>query len=607
MPHFLVSAFDLGSVAQTPPTTESVVERLNRSEWCTAAAQVSRLEWNEVPPGADPARWLSVVAVGFGKQAEAYIFQFDGPNGGARLVAHYPHRKRLIEGNEIFLQITPQLLEVFQINVTRGAATPGVPLQLEIVEAAGAVLAEPAGIEEALSLPPKAVLPPLRAIIAAAACSQGWAPAAKPASARAKVEVRVLDRACSFRLTLERDGKQSVFTRERVPWEEFHVQLGVLFRMPALGDRVVDFIRPGLKGVELLGSEGNRSFLLINGELAALDPNAQEVWRLRSIKGDTRVPAKKPDYFTARREDSGRLRLFGWGSDGRPGVGSALVEISPADGKTTPLAADASAGAAPCFDVDASGAVALSREGRVVFFKAGKELWSATEPAPVKCGPRIETDRVLFGSELGELVALDRSDGKQLWRVQGGARLWGRIVPAGGLRLAFSNEEESLLAFDPMNGTIQWRFAAGDALVQPPFLHEGSLVAATKHNRIVRLDPGSGALQAEAKMPAWILDVRAISTGKRNLLALNDASGRVVVLDAGLKPIWEASTGARNTGCLALAQLRPQWKPPKKRAKDSAEEIVEDISAGTEGVQPFILCSDSKGFLYKISIQDVPK
>ncbi len=599
-PQFLVSAFNLGTVDQIPPTVESVLEGLNGSEWSSAAAQVSRQEWNEVPQGVDPAHWLSVVAVGFGKQAEAYVFQFNRADGGARLLAHYAHRKRLSQGSERWFQPTPQLLGVLQNHFARGGGPEGVPLQLEIVEATGAGAADSAGFEEALSLPPHVVLPPVKAIVTAAACSQGWAPTQKPAAARAKMEVRVLDRACSFRLTLEREGRQSIFTKERVPWEEFHEQLSVLFRWPGLSPAVVDFTRLNPREVELLDSDAARTFALIEGELAALDPNGQEVWRLRSIKGKTAVPLKKPDFFSVRREDSGKLRLFGWGA--------SLVEISPADGKVTALAPEAPVGSAPTFDADSAGEVVVAREGRVAFFSAGKERWSTTETVPVQCGPRLEGDRVVFGNERGELVALARADGKPLWRVEAGGRLWGRIAAAGALRLAFSNEEETLLAFDPRDGKVQWRFAAGDALVQPPFVHENALVLATKNNRVVRLVPESGALQAEAKLGAWILGVRPFSAGKSGLLLVGDASGRLTALDAALKPVWEASSGARNTGAPVLAQLRPQWKqPPKKNPRGSSEEMLENLAAETDGLLPFLLCSDSKGFLYKISTRDLSK
>lgn len=600
-PGFLVSAFNLGTVDQLPPTAETVTEGLNGTQWCTAAVQGARGEWNQVPTGVDSARWLSVVALGFGRQAHAYVFQFNRPDGGARLMAHYAHRKRLSNGAERWFQPTPQLLGVLEERFSREGGGGGIPLQLEIVEAPAASTADPAGFEEALQLPAHVVLPPVKAIVIAAACSEGWAPTAKTASAHAKLEVRVHDQACSFQLGIERDGKRSVFTKERVPWEEFHDQLCVLFRMPSLSPRVTDFIRPNPDGVQVLESEGDRSFLSVDGELVALDADGREAWRLRSIKGKAAggVKPKKPDSFAARRDESGKLRLFGWGA--------GLGEISAKDGSVSMLAPEAPAGASPLFDAGAGGEVVVARAGRLSLFEGGKERWTLAEPAAVSCGPRMDGDRVLFGNEQGDLVAVSRSGGKTLWRVDTGGPLRGPIGAARGLRFVFSNLEEAVLAVDPRDGSVRWRFSAGDVPVCAPFEQGGSIVLATKNNRLLRLNPESGALEAEVKLPEWILDARPVLLGNRGAVATVEASGRVAVWDADLRVVWEASTGARSQGGVVLARLRPQWRPAKKSAKGASEEMLESLNAEAEGLQSFFLTADSRGFVYKISTQDLSK
>lgn len=597
--HFFVSAFNLGTVDQIPPTAESVVDGLNTSGWCSAETRVSPSDWNVVPAGIDPRRWLSVVAVGFDKQAEAYIFQFDQPGGGVRLVAHFSHRKRPSNGAERWFQPTPQLLGVFQTEALRASTQSGVPLRLEIVEAPTADTQKEPGFDEALSLPPRTVLPPLKAIITAAACLEGWVPTAESAKHRARLEVRVQDRACSFRLAVQHDGQERVFARSRVPWEEFHEQLRVLFRLPRLRAGIADFTRLSPGATEVLESDGNRTFVQADGELIALDTNAQEVWRLRSHKG--KLPpgpkARKPDHFLARRENSGKVRLFGWGT--------SLTEISPTDGAVTPLANEAPAGSTPSFDADTNGELALAREERVFLFSAGKEKWNVTETSAVLCGPLLEPDRVLLGNERGELVALAKADGKVLWRKEGGARFWGPIVACGDSRLAFSQAEETLFCFDPKNGEIHWKFATGDVLVQAPFLQAGSIVVASKRNHIWRLDPKNGAVQAEVQMQDWVLGVRPLPEEKEAHIAVNEASGRIILLGPKLNPTWETSIGTRLLGKLAVTQMRPQWTPSKKNSRGSSEEILEDLSAEAAGLRSYLFCSDSKGFLYKISHREL--
>ncbi|HEV7406167.1 MAG TPA: PQQ-binding-like beta-propeller repeat protein [Chthoniobacteraceae bacterium] len=602
LPQFVVSAFDLGAVDQIAPQSASLAAELNAAEWCTAVAQPAGGEWNQPPASVDPARWLSVVTVGFGKQAEAYVFQFGGPESAARLVAHLPHRKRYSNGAEQWFPPFDRLLRVFHANQAQ-SRVPGLPLQLEIVEAqdTGApapALSGEAGLDDSLTLPSKKVLPPLRAIITAAACSAGWAPSALPAATRARVEVRVLDRACSFRVTFNSAGRETTYTKERVPWEEYHEQLALLFRLPLLGGKIVDFVRPNPGKVELLEAEGNRIVCLVDDELAALDPNGQEAWRLRLPQSKVPGAVKKLEHYTTRRDEAGKLHLFRWST--------ALTEIALADGKLLPLV-PAAPSAASMFDVNARGEIALAHDTSVSLFAAGKPVWSVTESSPVQCGPRLETDRVLFGNDRGELVAVARADRRELWRVKAGGRLWGEIAAAGALRIAFSNEDETLVAFAPADGAVKWRFAAGDVLVQPPFEHQGALVVVTKQNRIVRLAPDSGAVLQETKLPAWIAGVRAIELGRQSPLAVGDSSGRLQLLGPDLKPLWQVNTGARLTGFPALAQLRTRWKVPAKAAKGSSEEMLENLAAETDGTQPFLLGSDTAGFIYKISTADLLK
>ncbi len=597
-PSFLVSSFNLGTVDQVPPTAEIVAESLTGSEWCTAKVVASRGEWNQVPPGVAPEQWISVVSVGFGKQAEAYIFQFNRADGGARLRAHFPHRKRISNGAERWFQPAPQLCAALHSELNGRREDSGVPLTLEVVEEPSLGGANGEGFDEALLLPARTVLPPLKAIITAAACSQGWIPMSQPSPNRAKIEVRVHDRACSFRLTMESEGKNRVFSKDRVPWEEFQDQLSVLFRMPNLGPRVVDFARPYNSEVELLESEGNRTFFFNEGELSAIDTNGQEVWRLHSLKGKGPAGSKprKPDFFAARRDDSGKLRLFAWGS--------ALAEISQTDGTVTVLAPDTPAGATPTFDVDTAGHAVLARDRRVTLFLGGKEKWSVDEHCAVLCGPRLEGDRVLFGTDRGELIALALSDGRVLWRVQVGEQLRGDISSMAGLRFVFSGRQEMLFAVDPQDGSVRWRFKAGDAMVRAPFLFEGMLAVATKNNRVSLVRPETGSVEVQTQLDSWLVDARLVTVGRSVAIATSEASGRVALWDRNLNRLWESSTCARSMGRLVVARLRPQWRTQKKAAKGSTDEILEILSDESEGLLPFILTSDAKGFLFKMSLHD---
>lgn len=593
-PAFAVSSFDLGAVDQLRAKDADLANELNAQEWCTARPQPKAKEWNEIPAGVDPNEWVGVVTVGFGKRAEAYAFQFNGPQGAARLVAHVPHRKVLVRGSEQWTSPFVKLLNTLRVAHTEPRAALPPLLQLEVVET---VAKKPtAGPDAALTLSPEKVLPPLRAILTAAACEAGWAPTPRPAPTRARVEVRVLDQACSFRVTFTGDGRETVVVRDRVPWEEFHDQLAAVFRQGAPGNKVIDFARPATGPVELLGVEKDRIVCVADDELTALDAaTGAEAWRLRvpQAKG---AAAKRVEGYASRRDAGGTLRVFRWTT--------AIAEVAPADGKLTPLAPVAAASSSS-FDVGANGEVVVIQGSRLTYFTRGKQAWSVTETHPITAGPRLEADRVLVGTEHGDLIAFARTDGRELWRSSPGKRLFGSIATAGPLRLVFCGDDESLVAVDPAAGAAKWRFAAGDTLVQPPFEHDGSVVVVTKQNRVVRLNPTTGTVTAEVRRPTWVVVVHPLEVGGQSRLAVGDISGNLSLLGPDLKPTWEAPLAARFTGRAATAKLPAHWKGVPRPAKGGPDELIEDIAADAAGTRPFVLATDANGFLYKLSAEGI--
>ncbi len=596
-PEFLVSAFDLGAVEQVRGKDAELASELTAQGWCTARPQGKVTgDWSEVPAGVESDKWVSIVTVGFGNRAEAYAFQFTSPNRSAKLLAHVSHRKYFVNGGAQWGSPFVNLLDTFRASYAadqKSKAAPLPALQLEVVLTNPKGAAGNGGADEALTLAPERVLPPVRAIATAAACAAGWAPTTQKADARARVEVRVLDQACTFRVTFTRDGKETVFTRDRVPWEEYHDQLALLFSLPTVRPSVVDFVRPSPEKVELLGVESGRIICLVDDELTALDTaTGAEVWRLRVPQSKT-AAAKRVEHYTTRRDATGKLRLYR--------SSTSLAEIAVADGVITPLAPTP----AIAFDVGANGETALVQGVKLSLVARGKELWATSEPEPIVAGPRLEADRVLIGTSRGELVAFSRVDKSELWRVPLGKRLWGSITPIGTLRFVFSAEDETLFAVDPKDGSVKWKFAAGDALVQPPFEYDGSIVVVTKSNKIVRLDPANGALSAEVVWPTWVVAVEPLAVGGKARLAVGDMAGRVTLVGPDLKRTWESSLGARVTGRLVMAATPPVWKTKSKPAKGGPDDLLDSIASDAAGTKPFLLTTDGAGFLYKLSTEGI--
>ncbi|MCE9606368.1 MAG: PQQ-binding-like beta-propeller repeat protein [Planctomycetia bacterium] len=579
---------------------------LNAQEWCSAKPLATARVWNEVPAGVDPKQWLSIVTVGYGNQAEAYALMFDGPQGTARLIAHAPNPKGTLSGVPHWYSPFVTLLNGFRIGY--GAASPSAPLPLqiefrEVVVANAAKIADKPGFGDALTVGREKIVPPLKAITLAAACSAGWSPtlssaSSQPIPARAVVEIQVLDQACRFRVTFSQEGSESVIVKERVPWEEFHEQLTALFRLPLGDKRIHDFVRLAPARVALLAANGNRLAYLVDDELAALDAaTGREAWRIRIPKAPAAGAKRIEQYVvspgandTVRGTNGTEPRLFRWTK--------SLAEIAWTDGKETPLAPVAVA-ANWAFDVDdKSGAVTVAG-ARLTRYIAGKEVWGATETSPITTQPKIDGDRVVAGNERGELFALALADGKPLWRVALAGSVAGPITKAGGLRLVFSPKEETLSAIDPRDGSTKWRFAAGDRLLQPPLEHAGRVLVVTKQNRIVALDPQTGSILVETTRPTWIVGVEIVVQDGAPRPALLDLDGKAVLLGDDLKPKWEVRLASRPTGRPVVTSLPVTWTQPEKAP--SAEDLVAAIAADSVQRQTFFLTTDADGFLYRLS------
>ncbi len=592
-PAFVVSGFDLGAVSQVRATDADLANELAGPGWCSAKAGAKKAGgWAAVPDGVEPRQWVSVVTVGFGNRAEAYAFQFTDPAGGAKLLAHVPHRKGRVNGAEAWFPPFEKLFGGFRIgHAAAETAAPPPALQLEVVLVDPKAAAGLGGADEALTLAADKVFPPVQVIATAAACEAGWAPTTQKADAKARLEVRVLDQACAFRVTFTRGGRETVLTRDRVPWEEFHEQLSLLFSLPTTRPAVADFVRPSPEKTELLGVEANRVLCLVDDELTALDTaTGVEAWRIRVPQGKT--GAKRVERYETRRDAAGKLRLYR--------TSTSFAEIAVADGTITPLAP----APATAFDVSASGEIALAQGAKLSLLAKGKEVWAAAGTEPITAGPRLEADRVLVGIG-GELVAFARADRRELWRVPLGNRLWGPVTVAGERRLVFSAEAETLFAVDPKDGAVKWRFAAGDTLAQPPVAFDGSVVVVTKANRIARLNPADGSVVAEAKWPTWVVAVEPLAVGGKPQLAVGDVAGRLSLVGPDLKKTWESNLVARVTGRPAAAMTPPVWKAKAKPAKGGPDDLLDTIAADAAGVKPYLLATDGAGFLYKLSTEGI--
>jgi outer membrane protein assembly factor BamB len=174
----------------------------------------------------------------------------------------------------------------------------------------------------------------------------------------------------------------------------------------------------------------------------------------------------------------------------------------------------------------------------------GKQLWRASVSASLDSDftPAIADGFVYAAGLKGDLVKLNASSGKQVWRIDFGENLSGGVGVGEG-KLLLGSDKGYLMAFD-LNGKALWKTKLSSQVLSVPVFDANLAVVRCGDSRIygIQLSDGSKKWVYERSNPT--LTIRS-SAG----VALSDgfayagfAGGKMVAIrvDDG-KPVWEVS------------------------------------------------------------------
>lgn len=594
-PSLLVSSFALG-VAGAGGKIEvpEFAAALSAGGWCTAAPARAASRWNRRPDGAAPGSWISVVTAGFGTHAEAFVFMFDAPEDAARLLAHVPYERvwNGLAATWVWIPPTTALAEVAAAAYRRNPAPNQRPIvgyrakeQAAAADSA-AVTPDPGDPATAGATPaPGAAtvtadeaLPPLEAMLCAALCANGLAPAWNARDQTLTLAAHFGFRASSLQLLRQGSGRPGRIVKDKASEEQYY---GYLRRMvwnllatEALAPR--DFLWLGPGPAQLLAASGTRVAALTGGSLAAHDPvTGQRAWPPATAKSLSATYAGGAADAVAAR------RLY------RCSGGLAAVALDT--GTEQALAAEAPS--APWgFACQPTGLAVVARGQALTAWKAGTRLWRQEETAEITAGPLLAGDAVVFGTTTGVAVCRALDTGAEKWRRPAAERLRGEMVLVDGRILAFDQAGDSLLALNAADGARLWQQPLGDVLLKAPVPLGGKLLVATKGNRLALLEPATGQLLREVTWPTWLVDVLPVTRGDRTVIACTDIRRQLVFLDAAsLDRRHGLALPARPSGSLLYVPAFPlAWG-------------IEDATAAAGPAAdslPALLVSDVEGFLY---------
>lgn len=188
--------------------------------------------------------------------------------------------------------------------------------------------------------------------------------------------------------------------------------------------------------------------------------------------------------------------------------------------------------------------------------------------------PALSEGRLFTANESGEIMSIDASNGKVLWKINAGTRLVSGVAADDGT-VVVAGVEGLILAFDTATGEKRWKFDASTEVLSSPAIGSGTVVLRSLDNRIVALDAGTGARR-------WYLQRSTPS------LSLHAASG-ITVAD-GLA--FVALPAGRLIALSALSGT-PRWEVAIAEPRGATElERVSDVS-GTPALMGRDICATS--------------
>ncbi len=162
-------------------------------------------------------------------------------------------------------------------------------------------------------------------------------------------------------------------------------------------------------------------------------------------------------------------------------------------------------------------------------------------------------DILLYGTQRGALVALDRTTVQQRWRFQTGDAIFSTPVVANGIAY-FGSADKKVYAVRVSDGAFVWAFRTLDIVSASPALAGDSIFFASEDRTVYALDADTGQLRWKFSSGSPFIaapvaqdDLVFVSNDDGTLFALRQATGRVA---------WEFSAQSAITAPVTLSDGR---------------------------------------------------
>ena len=212
----------------------------------------------------------------------------------------------------------------------------------------------------------------------------------------------------------------------------------------------------------------------------------------------------------------------------------------------TKLSVRAACAALAALAMAACGGSGAIKPAKLTDFKPTGEarvMWrvGVGDSRPYVFSPAVFQGAVFAASHAGQLVRVDATSGKQIWRVNTKAKLSGGVGAEGDIVLVGS-EKGVVLAYS-LDGKELWRAHVTSEVLAPPRVAQGIVVVRSGDGKIFGLDAATGERKWEHQvtLPPLILRSQSGVTFAGDLVLAGLPGGRLLALNLATgAEVWEA-------------------------------------------------------------------
>jgi outer membrane protein assembly factor BamB len=168
------------------------------------------------------------------------------------------------------------------------------------------------------------------------------------------------------------------------------------------------------------------------------------------------------------------------------------------------------------------------------FDSAGEKIWEVDTGTPTNSSPALSGNKLLFGNDKGELLAVDTDDGEIVLRKKLGVTFYGGTVVKDSAVL-IGNDKGKLFSVNVNDGNINWEFDTGSRIIMHPSSDETNIFIGNLRGDLFSLNLINGEKNWESRT-GGLLNTAPLVSYKyifqpdvyNRLLIIDKSSGEIV-------------------------------------------------------------------------------